>query len=178
LNSSTGYYSLTIKDFSFGTTYVGDIVIDSITSSYSSGSYVLTRAKSLAGPTIGEQTTVLTLGSSSVTSGTLALNLTVSVYQVIMTVNTKLMDVPVAFTGSLLTTGIQTPKSETIALTPSVATDYISVPAASGEYQIYNTSGVLVKSGKLTSDNIKVSTLPSGVYILSVGGKTAKFIKK
>lgn len=49
-------------------------------------------------------------------------------------------------------------------------------------YQIYNISGILVKSGKITDNQISTESLAEGIYLLNIGeqglGRGQKFIKK
>lgn len=68
-----------------------------------------------------------------------------------------------------------------IKVYPNPATDFIRIEGLSEivEFQIFNTSGALVKSGKVANgQNIGINHLPKGVYLFKLeNGKALKFIK-
>lgn len=55
---------------------------------------------------------------------------------------------------------------------------FISSPKDVNEVTITNINGVQVMSEVLTTDNVDVSMLPSGFYLISINGYPLKFIKK
>jgi len=59
---------------------------------------------------------------------------------------------------------------------PNPATTFINADCVNG-YQIYNTTGQLLQQSPISTQNIDVSNLPAGLYILKTGLKTAKFVK-
>lgn len=69
-----------------------------------------------------------------------------------------------------------------IKVYPNPAKNFIKIENNSLKnkgYKIFNSTGILVKSGKLEKDNlINVENLNKGVYIISMGEKSFKFIKK
>lgn len=69
-----------------------------------------------------------------------------------------------------------------INIYPNPSTDFIKVEGLSAEteFQIFSTSGVLVKSGKTkNAENIHVKNLAKGIYLLKLeAGKTLKFVKE
>ena len=67
--------------------------------------------------------------------------------------------------------------SEDKRLDFAVATSVINVPE-NGEFVIYSYAGSAVKSGVVSNGSISVSDLAVGNYIVSVNGKSARFVKK
>lgn len=69
-----------------------------------------------------------------------------------------------------------------IKVYPNPAKDFIKIEnnlTENKSYKIFNSMGRLVKSGKLEKDNlINVENLSKGVYFISMGEKSFKFIKK
>ena len=69
--------------------------------------------------------------------------------------------------------------ASTFSVYPNPATDIIRIENGSDEaVAIYNATGQLVMSVGATDGNISVSGLPTGLYLLKHGGKTAQFIKE
>jgi hypothetical protein len=67
---------------------------------------------------------------------------------------------------------------EDVRIYPNPATDFI-VLSTTGEYAIINMAGQMVKMGLNNSEQINVSELKNGTYILKMNnGKFAKFIKR
>ena len=75
-------------------------------------------------------------------------------------------------------------KAHQIVLYPNPATDVLNLSKASANatYEIYSTAGNLVQKGKVVDAKISITSLPQGVYIISVNdngsSQKLKFIKK
>lgn len=91
-------------------------------------------------------------------------------------------DYPVSIMASLGIDDVKTNSGVTVY--PNPATDILTLSKTleNAFYEIYNTAGQLVDHGKLQNNQIKISKLISGVYVLSLKNKenafNIKFIKK
>lgn len=89
------------------------------------------------------------------------------------------MYIYVDFKGVVTPTGTSdiTLNKPTIYYNPS--TDALMVQGAENQkYDIYNITGIPTISGILTTNNINVSVLSRGLYIIKIGNTTVKFVKK
>lgn len=81
------------------------------------------------------------------------------------------------------TTSIHENIDKQLVIYPNPVTTHLSIDLPSTniqEYQIYSTGGKLISSGKIEPNNkeIDVSDISLGVYLLKIGDKEWKFIKK
>jgi hypothetical protein len=172
-----GTYAFSLKDFSFMGIAVGDIDLTGVTGVEEAGVVTLSREGSIAGPTVPlmgiEIPTTISLTSASVVENQLSFVLNVSAMGGAVPVT------DVTFTGEKTTTGIQVIQTAGKALVvyPTLAKEVINVQGA-GRYAIYGQNGSTVKSGVIGKGEINVSSLPAGLYFITVDGKTAKFIKQ
>lgn len=60
---------------------------------------------------------------------------------------------------------------------PNPATTFINANCVNG-YQIYNAVGQLLLESNQNTNQIDISSLPVGVYVLKTGGQVGKFVKK
>ena len=87
----------------------------------------------------------------------------------------------ITFTDEVLATQNVGLNKSNLQLYPNPSTDYIRIKseAKSLVVKIYNLEGKLVVSGTYKSDeDINVSKLNAGVYLVQANGVTLKFIKK
>lgn len=89
------------------------------------------------------------------------------------------MYIYVDFKGTMTATGISdvTLNKPTVYYNPSI--DAIMVQGAENQkYDIYNVTGMQILSGVLNTEEVSVSTLSRGLYLIKIGNTTVKFIKK
>lgn len=89
------------------------------------------------------------------------------------------MYIYVDFKGTMNTTGISdvTLNKPTVYYNPSI--DAIMVQGAENQkYDIFNVTGMQILSGVLNTEEVSVSTLSRGLYLIKIGNTTVKFIKK
>ena len=89
------------------------------------------------------------------------------------------MYIYVDFKGTMTATGISdvTLNKPTVYYNPSI--DAIMVQGAENQkYDIYNVTGMQILSGFLNTEEVSVSTLSRGLYLIKIGNTTVKFIKK
>lgn len=78
-------------------------------------------------------------------------------------------------------TGVDENGITMVDLYPNPAKDKIRIEGLEGEnkIQIYNTMGMLIKAVDIHGDeDINVSELPAGYYLLRVGGHAMRFVKE
>lgn len=90
------------------------------------------------------------------------------------------MYIDVTFSGANTSTGIADVSNDN---KPTVYYDtttgsIITKGAENLKYEIYNLTGVQTMAGIATSDNINVSNLTKGIYLIKIGNSTVKFIKQ
>jgi hypothetical protein len=74
-------------------------------------------------------------------------------------------------------TGIVAPAISVLSVYPTITSGVVSIENTQGEtVRVYNISGGLILSTKLQT--VDLSDYPNGVYMVKVGGKTAKVVKK
>jgi hypothetical protein len=89
------------------------------------------------------------------------------------------MYIYVDFKGTMNATGISdvTLNKPTVYYNPSI--DAIMVQGAENQkYDIFNVTGMQILSGVLNTEEVSVSTLSRGLYLIKIGNTTVKFIKK
>lgn len=89
------------------------------------------------------------------------------------------MYIYVDFKGTMSATGISdvTLNKPTVYYNPSI--DALMVQGAENQkYDIYNVTGMQILSGILNTEEVNVSTLSRGLYLIKIGNTTVKFIKK
>jgi hypothetical protein len=175
-------YALSIKDFVFGELPIGDLDVTGISAEENDGIITLTKDGYSDGPTVDVPnisipvSTRIYLQEATITNDQLTFVLTVNgmIGQEIPLTN-------VSFTGEKDTrTGIFSAKADkALAIFPSLVEDVIRIQGlTNGRYAIYNLSGSMQQSGITGKGEINVSALSTGLYLIAVDGKTAKFIKK
>jgi hypothetical protein len=175
-NQVTGLYVIQINNLVVTVPGVGDmpmppIALDEIEALEDGENVLLQRDEPAEGPTVMGQTSTITLTSGSVIANTLSLQLSIGVQ--------GMGDVLVTFDGDLFNgVGLISVKANS-KLNISVFNDNVQLSGVeSGVYSIYNVNGVLVKASTFAGGQLNVSSLPAGVYLLSVNGQIAKFVKK
>lgn len=168
-----GLYDMSIKNFSFETLTLGDLLIEDVASAVADGVVTLTKEGTVAGPTVGGQIpTTITLGETTVTDDKLALALSVDVPMMTMTV-------AVSFEGTKVTDGGQSGIASLVADQAEITVwgNEMMVRGAA-EYTIYNTAGVPVQQGVADGSIISLDNLGGGIYLVKAGNRIEKFIKK
>lgn len=114
------------------------------------------------------------LQASSITDHTLTLALTVE------TIYPTELVIDVDFTGKTNSESIYQAATDKFTIYPSATTDRIQVKGAPEHvaYSIYNITGSHINSGVLSSNTISVSGLAKGIYLLKIGNRAVKFVKK
>ena len=171
---------LSINDFSFQGITVGDIEATLVAASDGEGGYELSTATAkIAGPTIeslGLSTELEIISAVSalyVEGGEKKMDLKLNVYEA---GETSLV-ASVTISGAELAPATSVKENKALSVYPTVATSVINVPE-NGEFVIYSYAGSAVKSGVVSNGSISVSDLAVGNYIVSVNGKSARFVKK
>lgn len=101
-----------------------------------------------------------------------------------LTLSVNVADLPVpvtvSFTGLLATgSGVYDVATEKVNAYYNAATGSLIVKGAENQkYDIYNVTGMQILSGIVTSENINVSNLTKGIYLIKIGNNTVKFIKQ
>ena len=73
--------------------------------------------------------------------------------------------------------GIKTPAIMALEVYPTVTDGIINIDNASNEVvSLYNLSGILLL--EVRAQSIDISNYPKGIYILKVGGRTSKVVRK
>jgi len=178
-----GTYKLSVLNFIFADIVIGDLDVTGISASEENGEVILSKAGSSVGPLvdIGPITvnTFIYLNSASISSeGQLILSLSVTGNSEFMEEGEEEPVADVEFTGDI-TTGIFSPKAETIAIYPTIVDEVITVTGfETANYAIYTQNGALVKAGNVNNGIINAANLGTGIYFLNINGASAKFIKK
>ncbi|TRW23526.1 T9SS type A sorting domain-containing protein [Flavobacterium zepuense] len=87
----------------------------------------------------------------------------------------------VAKLGQESTSGIASVTAKEINIYPNPTKNILNIQSfdsANSQFSITDVMGRLVKSGTINNQTIDVSSLPSGLYILAIDGKSTKFIKE
>jgi len=93
-------------------------------------------------------------------------------------------DYNVIISAGALSTNENITKNNDIKIFPNPATDVLNITKVSdkAKYEIYNAVGQLVKAGEIKGNQVRVSELVKGTYIISIKDKeiseNLKFIKK
>lgn len=163
---------LEIREFKFQELLLGDIIIPNAELQKEENKIIiLPITAKLSLPDIGDVD--VQLNKSTIVNKELVLTLSVSVPGLPLPVN-------VSFTGQLATgSGIYDTATEKINAYYNSATSSLIVKGAENQkYDIYNVTGVQTMTGIITSENINVSNLTKGIYLIKIGNNTVKFIKQ
>lgn len=170
------HITLEIKDFKFeigeGSIDIGDILIPNVKLQKEESTIVILPADAqLNIPTIGNVD--IHLNQSTITNNRLELNLNVTPVAPPLAVEVKFSGTKTGGSGIL---GIVTEKP---TIYYNSATDALIVKGADNQmYDIYNVTGVQALSGVVNAEEINVSALSRGLYLIKVGNTTVKFIKR
>lgn len=165
------HVTLQIKNFSFAMLQLGDITVPGVELQKDGNTINLLPKTVDIDLLIGK--VKVSLEQSTITNNKLVLSLGVSPYG-------GDLDIHVGFEGTNTSTGIYDVSSEN---KPTVyydaTTASIVVKGAENlNYEIYNLTGVQTMTGIITSENINVSNLTKGIYLIKIGNNTVKFIKQ
>lgn len=89
-----------------------------------------------------------------------------------------------AFTNRESLSTAEVNKKNTFGVYPNPANDVLNITGLSGEtqFEIHNAVGQLVKKGKMNDNQVRVSDLAKGVYVITINNAKAsesiKFVKK
>ena len=194
------FYTLKINEFTLWLDgepliLIGDIGFEAVEATLQGEDVVLSKAGISNGPVVyGELPTTIGLISCVITpDGGMSVKLNVDVYMpsdeeagAVWDINNidpgkwvVFIDVTVTFTGSRQITSVSVNKAEKITIYPTLATDVIVVEGVENAgYSIFNQSGILAKQGKITTENVDISDLNAGIYIININGASAVFIKR
>lgn len=169
------HVTLEIRNFSFNMGKVlelGDIVIPEV-EIQKEGNVITILPKELKMTLniVGEVT--VHLNTSTIVDKKIVLSLNVE------TIFPDELFIDVDFEGTMTATGISdvTINKPTVYYNPSI--DALMVQGAENQkYDIYNVTGMQILSGVLNTEEVSVSTLSRGLYLIKIGNTTVKFIKK
>ncbi|MDR2963922.1 MAG: T9SS type A sorting domain-containing protein [Bacteroidales bacterium] len=168
---------------------LGTITVGEITAATENGVTTLSLSHNAAGPdvdTVGDgehfvPTSILINSATVDASG----NLSVSVSAFFVNADNSLSAAANAtFTGAWcencpLPSGISTAKQEKVAVYPTITSNILNIISTeNAAYSIHTPSGAVAQQGSVTGGTISVATLPAGVYVLTVNGRSARFVKK
>lgn len=166
------HVTLQIKNFSFAMMQLGDITVPEVELQKDGKTInLLPKTVDIDLNMIGK--VKVSLEQSTIINNKLVLSLGVTPYQ-------GDLDIHVGFDGTNTSTGIYDVSSEN---KPTVyydaTTGSIVVKGAENlKYEIYNLTGMQTMTGIITSENINVSNLTKGIYLIKIGNNTVKFIKQ
>jgi para-nitrobenzyl esterase len=93
------------------------------------------------------------------------------------TAESNLWDNVIGFTGCTSTLGLEEAvNSETLLIYPNPSNSLIYVDCKKG-FQIFSSTGQLINQNSDPTNQINISDLPTGIYLLKVDNKTGRFIK-
>lgn len=166
------HVTLQIKNFSFAMLQLGDIIVQGVELQKNGNTInLLPKTVDIDLDMIGK--VKVSLEQSTITNNKLVLSLAVSPYA-------GDLDIHVGFNGTNTSTGIYDVSTEN---KPTVyydaTTGSIVVKGAENlKYEIFNLTGVQTMTGVIASENINVSNLTKGIYLIKIGNNTVKFIKQ
>lgn len=175
--ASTAVFRL--RGIAMGGENLGELVLTLGLSDKGDEGYMISEAVGLDGPTLADgRTSKISVASSEmIIDGEkcrLGLQLSIELYK-----DGEPAGIVTVTTGDAERSGVLTKIRQVSGLTvfPGTATSVIKV-SDSGEYVIYSANGATVKAGITFDGNISVSSFPVGVYVVSINGQSARFLKK
>ena len=170
--SDATHATLEIRDFSFGGISLGNITVPEV-ELQKEGSTInlLPKTVDLNLAIIGK--VKVSLEQSTIKDKVLELSLNVIP-------DDADMDIHVGFEGTNSSTGItDTPAGNKHPVYYDATTDALIIKGAESQrYEIFNLTGVQTMSGIIMTDNINVSHLSRGIYLIKIGNRAVKFVKK
>lgn len=174
---NSNHIRLEIRNFKFSTgegapLELGDIVIPNAELQQDGNTItILPTDAQVTLPGIG--TVDVHLNQSTITDKNLALTLSVQVADLPLPVTVEFEGTKTGGVG-IHDANVEKPKVYYNSITNSL----IVKSAENQKYDIYNVTGMHILSGILNTDNINVSNLSKGIYLIKIGNSTVKFIKK
>lgn len=165
------HVTLQIKNFSFAMLQLGDITVPGVELQKDGNTINLLPKTVDIDLLIGK--VKVSLEQSTITNNKLVLSLGVSPYE-------GDLDIHVGFNGTNTSTGIyDVPTENKPTVYYDATTGSIVVKGAENlKYEIFNLTGVQTMTGVIASENINVSNLTKGIYLIKIGNNTVKFIKQ
>lgn len=164
------HINLEIRNFTFGGTSMGDILVPEVALQQEGNTINLIPKEAQMNLIVGPVT--IKLGESTIVNKRLVLTLNVKAE-----IDLK---IDVTFDGTKTGgSGINDIAAEKPTVYYNPATSALVVKGADNQmYSIYNVTGVQALSGVLNTEEVSVSTLSRGLYLIKIGNTTVKFIKK
>ena len=164
------HINLEIRNFSFGGTPMGDILVPEVALQQEGNTINLIPKEAQMNLIVGPVT--IKLGESTIVNKRLVLKLNVKAE-----IDLK---IDVTFDGTKTGgSGINDIAAEKPTAYYNSATNVLIVQGAENQkYDIYNVTGMQILSGVLNTEEVSVSTLSRGLYLIKIGNTTVKFIKK
>lgn len=175
-NSAT--YTLSIKDFYFDETPVGDLNVSGITKEEDSGYIALIKTDYSTVDIPGLMIVYIYLDGGYIEGNGKLEELALSVFSAPKGEVSSMLVAEVLFSGDKQTSGLFNPKNSSLAIQVSSDFNTISTLEQNGAYAIFSTTGAVVQSGNIESGIIRISDLKTGIYLVKVNDNIAKFIKK
>lgn len=166
------HITLQIRNFAFGALQLGDITVQGV-ELQKDGNTINLLPKTVDIDLNIIRKVKVSLEQSTIINNQLVLSLAVSPYA-------GDLDIHVGFDGTNTSTGIydvSTDNKPTVYYDTTTGS-IITKGAENLKYEIYNLTGVQTMAGIATSDNINVSNLTRGIYLIKIGNSTVKFIKQ
>lgn len=166
------HITLQIRNFAFGALQLGNITVPGVELQKDGNTiYLMPKTVDLDLNIVGK--VKVSLEQSTIIDNKLVLSLGVNPYN-------GDLDIHVGFEGANTSTGIADVSNDN---KPTVYYDtttgsIITKGAENLKYEIFNLTGVQTMAGVATSDNINVSNLTRGIYLIKIGNSTVKFIKQ
>lgn len=176
--AGTDTYSLSIIDFRFMQIEIGDLTVDGITRTNEGANAVsLSKDELSAGPIVQlaeggpKVQTYIEFTYSAITDGELSLELDIKGEDKATSI------VLVEFEGTKQASGLLNPKNNSLAI--CVSPDFSTITTQqSGNYTIFNTTGATIQSGSIQDGTIGIADLKTGIYLIKINNRIAKFMKK
>lgn len=169
---------LEIRNFKFSvgesTIELGDIVIPNVELQKEGNTITLL-------PTDAQVTLPEPIGTVSVhLNQSTIVNNNISLTLIVQTIYPVPLQVDVTFNGTKTGgSGVQNTNAEKTVVYYNPTINAVIVKGAeSQKYDIYDVAGIPTLSGVLNTEEINVSTLSKGIYLIKIGDNTVKFIKK
>lgn len=168
---------LEIRNFKFSTgegdpLELGDIIIPNAELQQNGNTIIILPTDAqVTLPEIG--TVNVHLNQSTITDKNLALTLSVQVPDLPLPVTVGFEGIKTGGVG-IYDANVEKPKVYYNSATNSLIVKNVE----NQKYDIYNITGMQILSGTLNAEEINVSNLSKGIYLIKIGNNTVKFIKK
>jgi hypothetical protein len=162
---------------------LGEIAIDQLTAVQNGEVVTLSRTEALLDTTVNDTTLndvriAVYFASGSITGNHLTFVLSVKTeLELIAGIPVEMEIASFTFNGTKGASGFEMVSVQENNIILNTLVNNSLTALVKGEYRIYSVNGSVLQQGNVQADEINVSALKSGVYLINIGGKTAKFVK-